>query len=72
VEDEHIQQWDADVKAGKMITITFPDGASLYVTSQLTKADQPPITGILGGSLAQLRNENLALGPGSGHQLFLA
>jgi hypothetical protein len=40
VEDEYIQQWDADVKAGKMVTIDFPDGASLYLSSQLTKDDQ--------------------------------
>jgi hypothetical protein len=40
VEQQYIQQWDKDVKAGKMVTIEFPDLSTLYLSSELTKADQ--------------------------------
>jgi hypothetical protein len=40
IEPQHIEEWDKDVKSGKMVSIHFPDESYLYVTAQLTKADQ--------------------------------
>ena len=40
VEEEYIQKWDEDVKAGKKVTIEFPDFSDLYLDAALTKQDQ--------------------------------
>jgi hypothetical protein len=34
------QKWDGEVKAGRMIEISFPDRTHLYLAAQLTKDDQ--------------------------------
>jgi len=39
LDDEYIQKWDADVKAGRTVEIEFPDRAHLYLTAQLTEDD---------------------------------
>jgi len=62
VEEKYIEQWDADVKAGKMVIIEFPDFSSLYLSAQLTKEDQ---TYILAAALVPLLVKNLAVARGS-------
>jgi hypothetical protein len=40
LDDQYVEKWDEDVKAGRTVEIDFPDGAHLYLTAQLTKDDQ--------------------------------
>jgi hypothetical protein len=40
VEDKYIQQWDVDVKAGKMVRFSFPDTSILYLETGLTSEDE--------------------------------
>jgi hypothetical protein len=46
VEEQYIQQWDKDVKSGKMVTIDFPDFTTLYLSAEFTKADQTYLSGL--------------------------
>lgn len=40
LEDRYIEEWDKHVKAGTMHRISFPDRSTLYLSVELTEADQ--------------------------------
>ena len=40
VEAEYIQQWDEDVKTGKMFIVEFPDFSHLYLRAGFTEQDR--------------------------------
>ena len=41
-----VEKWDAEVAAGRMMTIKFPDRTNLYISSQYTKEDQETLSRI--------------------------
>jgi hypothetical protein len=58
LDDQYVEKWDADVKAGRTVEINFPDGTYLYLTAQLTKDDQnwPICFGNKGGRATPIKS----------------
>jgi hypothetical protein len=40
LEEQYVQDWDRDVKNGKLVSAEFPDHTLLYLNAEISKADQ--------------------------------